>query len=275
MHETFTIITLDHFNLFAQSYTVGDPKAIICLIHGMGEHSGRYTHVAKYFNDHQISFYTMDLRGHGRSQGKRGHMSSYESMMQDIALLIETAALQNTGVPIFLYGHSMGGNLVLNYGIRSGEGICGIIATSPYLRRGFELPIWKIKLATILKRVFPSLSQSTGLDVNFLSKDKRNIEAYAKDPLVHDKITPAFFVEIEKAGRYALQNAANLKVPTLLVHGSADKITDPLASAAFARNNVEKCTFKLLQGGYHELHNDDEKDVLFTEVLSFIHNIIA
>jgi len=270
MHDIFSIRTKDQLNLFAQCYQVKKPTAVVCLIHGMGEHSGRYAHVAKFFNTHGISMFTMDLRGHGRSEGKRGHMPSYDNMMDDVSLLIQATARKNKEIPIFLYGHSMGGNLVLNYGIRNGEGISGIIATSPYLHRAFELPVLKIKMATVIKNIIPTITQRTGLDVNYLSKDKKNIENYEKDPLVHDKITPSFFVQIEAAGRYALQHANMLKVPTLLLHGKADKITDYLSSEAFAKDSEGKCIFKLIEGGYHEMHNDEEKNIVLDSALNFI-----
>ncbi len=270
MHETFSIATKDNLTLFAQRFTVPTPDYVICLIHGMGEHSSRYKHVADFFNEHNISIYTMDLRGHGKSEGKRGHMPSYENMMSDVSLLIETARAENPNIPIFLYGHSMGGNLSLNYAIRKGDEINGVIATSPYLKLAFEPPAWKIKMAKLVRNIFPSLPQSTGLDVNYLSKDKTTIEQYKNDPLVHDKITPSFFVEIENAGHFALQNAANIKVPALLIHGSDDKITDAFATETFAAHNPNKCTFKLYQGGYHELHNDIEKNDLLDKIFKFL-----
>lgn len=270
MHETFSITTNDNLHLFAQSYTVENPEFVVCLIHGMGEHSSRYEHVAQFFNANQISLYTMDLRGHGKSEGKRGHMPSYENMMQDINELVEAARLQNKQIPVFLYGHSMGGNLALNYAIRYGDNINGVIATSPYLKLAFEPPAWKVKLAKLIKNIFPSIAQSTGLDANFLSKDKKNIETYLNDPLVHEKITPSFFIEIEEAASFALQNAANLKVPALIIHGSDDKITDPFASETFAAQNAQKCTFKLYQGGFHELHNDEEQSDLLDKISKFI-----
>lgn len=270
MHETFSITTTDQLTLFAQSFTVTNPDYIVCLIHGMGEHSSRYQHVAAYFNQQNISLYTMDLRGHGKSEGKRGHMPSYNLMMSDISELIKSVRLQNKDIPIFLYGHSMGGNLVINYAIRHGEDINGIIATSPYLKLAFEPPAWKVKMAKYIRKILPSLPQSTGLDASFLSKNKEVIENYLNDPLVHGKITPSFFVEIENAAQFALQNADKLKISALVVHGSEDKITDAFASETFAAQNNQKCTFKIYKEGYHELHNDEECDDLMDKISKFI-----
>jgi alpha-beta hydrolase superfamily lysophospholipase len=246
--------------------TAENPRAVICLVHGMGEHTDRYGHVADFFNAKGFHVLGFDQRGHGRSQGKRGHTPSYEILQESVSILTETASTRYPGLPIFLYGHSMGGNLVLNYAIRKGIGIRAVIASSPYLRLAFDPPKWKTGLASLVKNILPGLQQSTGLDASMLSHDPSVVKAYEEDPLVHDKITPSFFLNVHEAGEWALIHAAQLKVPALVFHGDADKITSAPASEEFVRLSEGKAEIKIFPDLYHETHNEAEKE----EVLSFV-----
>ena len=244
----------------------GEIRAVVCLVHGMGEHSGRYAHVAEFFNRSGMAFIALDNRGHGKSGGKRGHTPDYDTLMRDITVFLEQATLYYPGKKLFLYGHSMGGNLVLNYGIRHDSGISGIIASAPYLTLAFEPPKWKTSLASIVKDLLPGLTQSTGLDASHLSVDQEVVDAYRKDPLVHDKMSVAFFMNVHFAGPYAIEKAADIKVPALVLHGTEDKITSHKGSESFVKNSGGNATLKLWPGLYHEIHNEPNK----TEVLEFI-----
>ncbi len=246
--------------------TSDNPRAVVCLVHGMGEHMGRYAHVADYFNSKCFHVIGFDQRGHGLSQGKRGHTPSYDLLQESVSHLIETASSRYHGLPVFLYGHSMGGNLVLNYAIRNGKGIKAVIGSSPYLRLSFEPPKWKTGLASLVKNILPGLQQPTGLDTAMLSHDQAVVAAYKADPLVHDKITPSFFLSVHEAGEWAVAHAAELKVPGLIFHGDGDKITSSKATEEFARNSGGKAEAKIFSKLYHETHNEPEKE----QVLSYV-----
>lgn len=244
-------------------------QAVLVLIHGMGEHSERYVHVAEFFASHGIAVVSMDLRGHGRSGGKRGHAPSLDQLMQDIRKLTEKAEKEFPGIPLFLYGHSMGGNLALNYILRTpGHPYTKLVLTSPYLKLAFNPPGWKLALGKIAASVYPSLSQPTGLDVTAISRDVNEVEKYKKDPLVHGKITAGFFAQIHPAAAWALANAGSLKIPTLVVHGSMDRITSPEGSKQLAENAGAMVQVKIWEGLFHETHNEPEKN----EVLAFTLN---
>lgn len=250
--------------------TAENPRAVVCLVHGMGEHMGRYGHVADYFNAKGFHVLGFDQRGHGLSQGKRGHTPSYGLLQESVAHLVETASARYPGLPVFLYGHSMGGNLVLNYAIRNGKGIRAVIGSSPYLRLSFEPPKWKTGLASLVKNILPALQQPTGLDTAMLSRDKAVVEAYEADPLVHDKITPSFFLSVHEAGEWAVQHAGELKVPALVFHGDGDKITSSSATEEFARNSGGKAEAKIFPKLYHETHNEPEKEQVLAYVAGWL-----
>ncbi len=245
------------------------PRANVCLIHGLGEHSGRYSHVADFLNRNGYALLAADLRGHGKSGGKRGHTPSYEALMNDISHLLREAERRYPDCPVFLYGHSMGGNLVINYALRRRSRLNGVIASAPLLRTVSEPSTWKMTIGRIMRIVWPAFSTSNDLDDNDLSRITAVVQAYRDDPLVHDRVT-ARFLDIKKAGLWALEHASEFPVPLLLMHGDADRITSAQASCEFADRAGDCCTLKIFSGLYHEIHNEPEKEDVFTWLLEWL-----
>jgi alpha-beta hydrolase superfamily lysophospholipase len=245
-------------------------KAVIALVHGMGEHSGRYRRFAEFLTQKGIAIISFDQRGHGKSQGKKGHITHYNQLLDGIDELLERTRLQFKDKPVFLYGHSMGGNLVLNYALKKPHKVKGLIVTGPLLRLAFEPPVIKVKLAYLMRNLYPAFTLATNLNTDHLSRDKDIVKAYAKDRLVHDRISSSFFINTYEAGLYALQHANELKVPTLLMHGGEDKITSADASEEFARKARVVCDFVRWDGMYHEIHNEPEKEAVLEQVSDWI-----
>ena len=266
--------TEDKLNLELYSSSVKKPRVVIFLVHGMGEHARRYTHVAKYFKNANIAMVAIDLRGHGSSQGKRGHMPSFEHMMSDLKLALSEIFSSYKGVPVVLYGHSMGGNLILNYLLRDTQGIIGAIVTGPYLRLGFEPPKWKVLLAKLSANIYPALSQPTGLEKIALARSPQVIQEYENDPLVHDKITASFFINIHQAGIDAIDRSTELAIPILLMHGAKDRLTSPAGSKEFYSNAGPNVSFHLLEELYHEIHNEPENNDVFQTQLLWIEELL-
>ncbi|MFO0947599.1 MAG: alpha/beta hydrolase [Planctomycetota bacterium] len=248
---------------FAQGWS---PKAqsrgVVCLVHGLGEHGGRYDRVACDFRDAGIATLAMDVRGHGRSEGKRGHVPSFELIHSEIAHLLEEARTRHFGAPIFLYGHSFGGAMVLHHALRSQEKLAGVIVSSPALRPAFEPPAWKTLLGKCLNHVWPSLALANELDVNEISSDPTVVRAYREDPLVHDRISVRLFNEWLAAVAEIFGRADEFPQPILLFHGSADKLTSAPATRELAGHLGSRCTFRLLEGCRHEPHNEPCKQDL-------------
>ena len=266
--------TEDKLNLELYSSSIKKPRVVIFLVHGMGEHARRYTHVAEYFKNANIAMVAIDLRGHGSSQGKRGHMPSFEHMMSDLKLALAEIVSAYKGVPVVLYGHSMGGNLILNYLLRGTQGIIGAIVTGPYLRLGFEPPKWKVLLAKLSANIYPALSQPTGLEKIALARSPQVIQEYENDPLVHDKITASFFINIHQAGIDAIDRSTELAIPILLMHGAKDRLTSPAGSKEFYSNAGPNVSFHLLEELYHEIHNEPENNDVFQTQLLWIEELL-
>lgn len=262
--ESFDIIAKDGTQLHAVSWNVEHPVGVICLVHGLGEHSGRYDHVAKFFNDNKMSVYAFDHRGHGKSKGKRGHMPHQDAVLDDVEDLLKSARAEHNDAPIVLYGHSFGGNIVANYILKRNTNELRVaILSSSWLRLAKDPPSWQLILARVMVRLLPSFTQSNGLATSYLSKDPEVVKAYEEDPLVHDKISAKLFFETYHSGIWAIEHAPSLKIPTLVFHGDADQITSPEGSSAFHANNTNLTTLKIWEGVMHEPHNDvEQKEVL-------------
>jgi alpha-beta hydrolase superfamily lysophospholipase len=248
-------------------------KALVILVHGIGEHIGRYEHWMKKFNEKGFAFVGFDLPGHGRSDGKRGHIRSYSQTDEMLDIVIRENSKTFPGLPIFLYGHSLGGGIVLDYLIRRDPPVKGAVVTSPYLRLAFEPPKYKLILASVMESIFPSLIQPSGLVVEHISHDTEVVSRYKNDPLVHGKISVALFNSATSAATHSLTHAENLRIPLLLIHGSDDKLTQPDGSREFA-SKCSHTTLKIWEGGYHELHNEPFKDDVFLFITNWLESKI-
>ncbi|MCX2678739.1 lysophospholipase [Galbibacter sp. EGI 63066] len=251
--------------LFGQHWREENPKAVVVLVHGMGEHSGRYTGSLipelVYAGYAVISF---DHFGHGHTEGKRGHCPSYNAVLKTVEMVFEEKEEVYGDLPTFLYGHSMGGNVVLNYAMRYDPNIKGIIATSPLLRMAFDPPKWKMTLGKFFYRTLPFITLPSGVEPKYISRNEKEIIKYKEDPLVHNRISPNYVFPFIKWGEWVISNPKELKHPLLLLHGTGDYITSHWASKAFGKQS-DLIDVKLYKGGYHELHNDlDKKDVFET-----------
>ncbi|MFN0275889.1 MAG: lysophospholipase [Chitinophagales bacterium] len=271
MHQTYNWKTAKGKNIFGQSWLPdGDPAAVICLVHGQGEHSSRYAHVADFFNKNGVAVFTCDLIGHGRSEGIRGHVNSFSEYIENVELMYDEARKLFSAKPFFIYGHSMGGNIAINHALYTIEDIKGYIISSPWIKLAFEPPAWKVALGKTVKSIFPALQQPTGLDAAKISHDTEEVKKYKTDKLNHGKITAAGFFEILTRGKDILVHADKLHFPILLLHGTGDGLTSHLASRELAELRKDIITYKEFEGLYHEMHNEPEKQQIFDAILNWI-----
>jgi alpha-beta hydrolase superfamily lysophospholipase len=263
-HYEFTLKTIDNLDMFVQTWQPEvDPKAVVCLVHGLGEHSGRYTHVAQAMNDAGYALVAMDLRGHGKSAGKRGCVPYYNILRADIDSFFNFCKKQYPGLPSFIYGHSMGGVLVLDYVMHNKPMIQGVIDSSGWLRLTTTPSALKVLLGRIIGRISADMTMFNGLDPNTISRDSAVVLAYRNDPLVHDRISARLGISIHDAGEQLLKNAALFpQIPLLIMHGLDDQITSPAASRQFAGSVTGDVVFKPWKNLYHELHNEPEKQLV-------------
>lgn len=251
----------------------GETKAVVCFVHGVCEHSGRYARIADALTSAGYEFSAFDLRGHGRSGGKRGD-ARLEPTKDDVAELIRAARERpTTSRKVFLYGQSLGGLVALAYTLDRDPRPDGVIASAPVLHTALRRQRAKVLVARTLGRLVPSLGMKPGLDPQKLMRDDDVLADRAKDPLVIDRVTAGLARDVLRATDHVLANAARFPVPLLLLHGTADEInllTGSEEMHASAASGGADVTLKVYEGVKHHPHNDPERTRVFADVVAWL-----
>ncbi|WNG22666.1 lysophospholipase [Cystobacter fuscus] len=249
----------------------GEPRSVVGIVHGVGEHGGRFTNVVEALVSRGHAVHAIDLRGYGRSSGQRGHVMSWSEYQDDMRAFLKQLSTREPGKPVFLYGHSMGGLVVLDYVLRHPEGLAGIIISGAALESVGVAKPWLVNSARLFSRLVPRLPLPVPLEAEALSSDPAWVKRYREDPLVHRKGTARWAVEAIDANEWIKAHAAELRVPMLMLHGAEDRINTVEGSRRFF--DAVKLTDKklhLVPGGYHEPHNDPGKEQVFELVEEFL-----
>jgi alpha-beta hydrolase superfamily lysophospholipase len=258
--KSFSWETPDKITLVGQTWkTLKKEKAVIVLVHGLGEHALRYQHLAEFYNDAGISVVSFDLRGHGQSDGLRGHASSFDVICDDIQFLVDGTKERFPNLPMFIYGHSLGGALVLYYLLTRKPELTGAIITSPLLDTASPVPSVKLFFGKIMNRIAPTFLLNNSINYSDLSRDPEVGIKYSKDPNVHNKISSRLGMDFFKNGKMIIAHGEEFKIPMLLMQGSADNIVSAQKTIELSKKVPTSTTFKLWDGYYHELHNEPEK----------------
>lgn len=262
----------ERVRLFVRVREAAEPtRAEVVLTHGLGEHSGRYRHVAEVLAAKGVRVWCYDLRGHGRSEGRRGDAADYGLLLDDLARVHALAQREAGGRPVFLLGHSLGGQITLNYLLRRGGECRGVVACAPWLRLAFAPARWRVSLAAVAARCWPRWTQQTPISWERLSRDVEHLASLPDPDLVHHRISARLFFAIEQAGAAALADAAGLRAPVLLLHGGADSVTSMEATREFhERAGAADKTFALYPDARHETHNDLCRDQVLRDVATWI-----
>jgi alpha-beta hydrolase superfamily lysophospholipase len=262
--------TADNRELFAHQWHVDFPKGVIVLVHGQGEHAGRYAEICQFFNENKYAVVGFDQQGHGKTAGIRGDSISTDSLLDDVGLALDEARQRYPGTPLYMYGHSYGGHQLLTFLIkRRPTGIRAAIIGSPLIDVAKPTSIVKIWAGQLLKSIAPKMTLSNDVYFNGISRDPEVLEKYANDPLTHGVISARAGIDIYRNNQFLKQYAGEMPVKTLLLHGTEDKLTSFAASKAFV-NRVKNIEFIEYPGLFHELHNEPEKHEIWKTMLRFL-----
>jgi len=271
-HHEGTITSYDGLTIYHQSWLPeGEPKAAVMLIHGLGEHSGRYGHVAARLNEAGYAVHALDHRGHGKSEGKRVYVKSYDEFMADLIQFRGLVEGQHPGLPLFALGHSMGGNLVMGHVLDHQDGLAGIVLSGPALKVGDELSPAKITIFKSVARVAPGL-RPEGLSAEAISRDPAVVAAYQADPLVYNgKIAAGLGAALIDAMDTFPDRYATLTVPILIMHGTEDRLTNIEGSRELERSATDAdVTAHYYDGLYHEVFNEPEQDRVLGDLVAWL-----
>lgn len=250
----------DGIRLFYRHHPVENARAGILIAHGLGEHSGRYARLTKDLTSAGFTVFAYDHRGHGQSQGKRGHIACFQEYIDDLEIMIEKfRSALSKDAPFFLLGHSMGGLIALNYAQQHGDTLSGVIASSPGLAPAEKPPAAKVAVARLMSVLMPAFSFDNELEVRFLSHDQKVVDAYLADPLVHRRITARWGVEFMKTTEETMKNANRLQMPILMQVAGDDRLANPEASRTFFTDiSSEDKTLRYYEEMYHEIYNETD-----------------
>jgi len=245
----------------------GPARVAIVIVHGIGEHSSRYGHVVNHLVPQGYAIWAYDHRGHGRSGGHPVHVDRWEEYREDLRTFLSLVSEQGRGLPLFLYGHSMGGLIVLDYLEQHQEGLRGaILSTAAIQPVGVAKP-HLVALARALSPIVPRLAIPTGLDISTLSRDPTVVQAYRADPLVRRAATVRFGTEALAAVARVRAGLGAIRLPVLIIHGGADRLHAPEGSRlAFTQIASEDKTLRIYPETYHEPHNDVNRDEVLCDV---------
>jgi alpha-beta hydrolase superfamily lysophospholipase len=236
-----------------------EPKSIVALCHGIGEHSGRYMNLVHPLTAQAYAVCGYDHVGHGLSSGQRGHIASWEDYRSGLQACLHMIQTTFPDPPVFLFGHSMGSLIALDHIQRYPDGLQGLILSGTAIDTGGATSQWKILLAKVLSSLWPTFSIDLGLDSNGLSRDPQVVKAYEDDPLVQGKVSARWGTEMMAAQARTSQHPEQVRLPVLFLHGQ----DDPLSLVSGVRNFYAKIPYAdkklfVYEGGLHEPHNDLE-----------------
>lgn len=259
--------------LYLQAWMPESPQASLLLIHGLGEHSGRYGALVEGLVDLGLAVFTFDGRGHGKSQRPKpsAYIDSLAEYLGDIDALFSKVKGYVSGVPVFIMGHSMGGGMAVAYALKYQPELSGIILSAPAIQEDAGTSRLLKALSGIMNKLAPRL-KVLELEKQFLSRIPEAVQAYREDPLVYqEKIPVRTAYEILQMMRYIQSHAGSFDFPFLILHGTADRLTNPTGSQFLVDRSPSKDkTFLNFEGAYHELLNDLDREEVLEAILGWV-----
>ena len=276
-HDSGKLRTSDGLDLFWQCWLAEKPTGVMVLIHGLAEHSSRYSETAEHFAAHGWSVYACDLRGHGMSadghRSGRVHVDKFSDYALDVNAILNKSKKQTPNLPRIILGHSMGGLITLSYVLDNPEAFTAAVLSSPLIDTHPDTKPSAIldTLARFLARVHPRLLFPSQLDTTAVCRDPEVVKAYIDDPLISDKISAGWYVATTRAIEEIQGRAVDLQVPTLLMQSGADRLVDPQAAARWAEDAAPGLLEHLTWDGfYHEMLNEPEKEKIRVHILDWL-----
>ncbi len=274
IHDYF--LHRDGVRFFTQRIAVAEPRALVVIAHGLGEHAGRYDHVMERFAQDGVAAAAYDYRGHGRSGGPRGDVRRFAQWVDDVRTFVWHFRNEvGDGVPVYVLGHSLGGLIALHFMATHGEAD-GVVVSSPAIGLMDAVPAWKRRLGARASRIAPKVRISAGIDPEHLSRDPAVVEAYRTDPLVTTRVTLRAGREIIDTASDAMPLAYLIDRPILMIQGEGDRICSAKATEVFYRNIAYPVKRLLLyDGAFHEPFNDVRREEVMDDVAGWVCRMAA
>ncbi|MGB5915889.1 MAG: lysophospholipase [Phormidesmis sp.] len=254
-------------------------KGVFAIVHGLGEHSGRYCTIVEGLTAAGYAVFGFDNQGHGKSEGQRGHINRWQDYRDNVQAFLQLVRSQEPSAPLFLMGHSLGGLIVLDYALRCAQRpefeslqIKGLVVSAPPIQpMDSTASSARIILARLLSGLLPRLSIKMGLNKNGLSRDAEITQQAAHDPLSHSYVTLRWGSETLSTIDWVKEHIDQLALPTLLTHGEADPIVNPEGTRTiFQQIQLPHKSIAIYPGSYHEPHNDLDAERVVADLISWL-----
>jgi alpha-beta hydrolase superfamily lysophospholipase len=258
-----TLTSRDSTRLTWRAWPVPQPLTAVAVVHGLGEHSGRYARLAEALNARGHAVWAVDLRGMGRSDGRRGHVDRWQQWVEDCTALFDLVRERSGDVEMVPLGHSFGGVVVASAVLGGSVQPKRFVLSNPAFRPAVAIPGWKLAVGRATSGIVPTLAMGNEVDPNLISRDPAAVADYVADPLVHDRISSRLFTEWVTASRAAVERAGELRVPCLLLLSENDQIIDREGALEFASRAGTLATVRSFPDRYHEPFNDIGAEEVF------------
>lgn len=268
--HTFQLTASDGTKLHARHWTASTPHATVAVVHGFGEHSARYAPMAAHLTASGVQVVALDLRGHGRSDGKRGVIASYDDFRADLAALLDRARQLHGDLkgPLVLFGHSMGGGIVLDHGLSETPNVDGIIASAPLVALADPIPAPLTFLVKLMSKIAPQAAMKQPIDGAKISTLLEEQRKYVEDALNHGQLGFKTALEMIANGEALTANASQWALPLIVYHSDQDQLTNFAASRDFA--TAANAEFRAFTDVEHEMHNDTSRPAVYALISDFI-----
>jgi len=268
-----TVTTTDGLRLYLRRHEPASSRGEILIVHGFGEHSGRYAGLTNHLVDRNYAVTAYDHRGHGLSDGLPGHVESFAEYDEDLTRMLKSVRSRSQVKPLFLIGHSMGGLIALRHAARNSSTLSGAIISAPLIEVAVPVPAHKLMIARVGARMAPRMRLDNEIDPSNLSRDPEVGRAYAADPLVNRKVSAKWFAEATRAMQEVVEWAPRIATPLLVMHGTDDRLASVDATRRlFERVTSEDKELVVYPGYYHELFNEPEKQEVFERVTDWLNH---
>jgi len=262
--------------LYRRWWRAEEPRAALLLVHGYGEHCGRYAAVGHWFAARGFAVHAYDHRGHGKSGGRVCHVDHFDEYLDDLARMLDAVRESEPGRPVFLVGHSMGGLLTCAFLRERHPDVAGAVTSGAALAMPDAFPRWRALAARLLRRIVPHLGLPSGLDASGVSRDPAVVRAYREDPLVHSTMTTSLAMELLTALQRTAGGGAGVRVPLLMLHGGADRLVDARGTREFAKTlEASGSDLRIYPELFHEIFNEPEHEAVFADVLAWLEERLA
>lgn len=265
--------------LFRRSWLPPAPERALVLVHGFAEHSGRYEAFGRWFAERGCAVHAHDHRGHGRSDGPRNYVASFDDYLDDVGAHLELVRAEHPELELVLVGHSMGGLITAAFSRERSPEVLGVVLSGPALALGQSLSGPKLWLARAMRRIAPRMLTDAGLPADGLSRDPEVQRLYEEDPLVDTRMTPALALAMMDAIERTEGGGRDVEVPILLLHGGDDPLCSASGSEAFFASlpdgSSPPSALKVYPGLLHEIFNEPEQEDVFADLLGWVRSLEA